>query len=272
MPKQYYIIGSPVSHSLSPHIYNWLFEHYSIKDSLYSKKEVTPKTLEEFVLSIPRNNVHGFNITMPLKSEILPYLSQTDETVFDSVNTVVVHNGTLFGSSTDARGFYRALGQLKFKLDSSHIVFLGAGSVTAPLVQFALKHSAASITILNRTLEHAQKLCTSQNINADLLENKENYMKNCDLLVNTTPLGMSGSSADFANFSFLETLPPSACVCDLIYNPSETNLLKAASSLGLRTQNGLPMLIWQAFYAFEKYTGILPSQKEFDQLHELLNQ
>jgi shikimate dehydrogenase len=88
-------------------------------------------------------------------------------------------------------------------------------------------------------------------------------MPGCGLLVNTTPLGMAGMAHDFTDLRFLDALPRDACVCDLIYDPPKTALLARAEATGHPTLNGLSMLVWQAFYAFEQYTGVLPGREEY---------
>ena len=262
MQKKYCVIGSPIAHSLSPVIHNTLYEIYGL-DCSYGKRLVTPDTLESFLRAVSNEGISGFNITMPLKQDILPYLCEVSPGAEESVNTVAVRSGKLYGYSTDARGFCASLRQIGMEYGGMNIVFIGAGAVTRLLCKDAAQKSAKSIAIVNRTVEKAQKIARFTNAVPDSLDNISRYMKDCDLLVNTTPLGMSGTDCDFRSLDFLGLLPGRAAVCDLIYSPAQTSLLKAASARGLKTMNGLGMLIWQAFYSFEKWFGVMPSEADY---------
>ncbi len=207
---------------------------------------------------------------MPLKQDILPHLTYTSEEARDSVNTVVVKEDGLYGYSTDARGFYSSLRQSGSDYSGKNVVFIGAGAVTNLLCVDAAKKNAKDIVILNRTPEKAQKISLLCNGTADALEQIKRYMPQCDLLINTTPLGMSGTGASFETLDFIELLPSSAIVCDLIYSPMITEFLNHAQTRGLKTMNGLGMLIWQAFFAFEKFCGILPNEEDYAAVCSLL--
>lgn len=272
MEKNYFVIGSPVSHSLSPTIFEKLFEIHKIEDCTYSYCDVTEETLPGFIGSIDKRNICGFNVTMPLKKSVLQFLDKPDESAKFGANTIVVQDGQLLGYSTDAKGFFRALENTGTSIKNSHIVLIGAGAVTAALADHAVNTYGCHVTIVNRTIENAQKIQKSVEAHVDTLSNLDQYLPGCDILINSTPLGMAGLASDFEDFSFLGLLPPSACVCDLIYNPRQTNLLKRAEALSLKTMGGLPMLIWQAFFSFEKYFGILPGKSDYSKVLEIIDQ
>ncbi|WP_066683889.1 shikimate dehydrogenase family protein [Christensenella intestinihominis] len=263
MRKNYCVIGSPIAHSLSPAIHNMLYARYGL-ECTYGRELVTPGTLASFIESIPARHISGFNITMPLKREILPHLHYISPEACDGVNTVVVRPEGLYGYSTDAQGFLTALRSAGSDYKDANIVFIGAGAVTKLLACDANEKGAKSIAIVNRTPEKAQKIARHINAAHDHLANIGQYLQHCDLLVNTTPLGMSGTGSDFEDLSFLERLPSRAAVCDLIYSPAQTALLRSAQARGLKTMNGLGMLIWQAFFSFEKWFRILPDQTDYD--------
>ncbi len=271
MKKNYCVIGHPVLHSLSPSIHNALYERYKIADCVYSAIEVLPETLEQFIQNIPTQQIKGFNITMPLKTDILPYLYKQDGSVSNGANTVVVREGKLYGYSTDAAGFHKGLLNCGFDYTKKNIVFIGSGAVSQTLIHDASNRNPAKITVLNRTLEKAEALAHGTLVFADTLDAIARHMPNCDLLVNTTPLGMSGMQQNFADLSFMEALPQKALVCDLIYSPAQTAFLAKAAQTGHKTLNGLPMLIWQAFYAFEQFLGILPNEKDYETISSMLN-
>ena len=271
MTKKYCVIGYPIAHSLSPAIHNTLYELYHL-DCEYTAYPVDRKGLEAFLRQVSARDIHGFNITMPLKRDIIPYLDSVAEHARGSVNTVVATGDKLCGYSTDAQGFYTSLRSIGADYSDQNIVFIGAGAVTGLLCADASRRNAKEITILGRTLPKAQSIAQNCNARAAGLDQLQAFMPQCELLINTTPLGMSGTGQDFDSLDFIDMLPASATVCDLIYSPSETAFLKRARKRGLKTMNGLGMLIWQAFYAFEKFCGILPTVEDYQKVLSKLKQ
>jgi shikimate dehydrogenase len=272
MINKYYVIGLPVCHSLSPAIHTRLYERYGIKNCTYSSCNIAPDDLSNFICRIPEENIGGFNVTMPLKHKILPFLDYTDTSVTDGANTVVVRHGELFGYSTDAAGFFQSLHDQRIQCADKNIVFLGCGTVAKILIRSMIPNNPARITILNRTADKAKRLADGKLVFADSIQNIGLYMTECDLLIQTTPLGMEGTDQDFSDLSFLHQLNKTACVYDLIYHPARTRLLEQAALHGLNTINGLGMLIWQAFFAFEKFFGILPGREEYRSIEAALSQ
>jgi Shikimate 5-dehydrogenase len=254
------VIGYPIRHSLSPVIHNTLYGIYGI-DCKYTISEVEPGSLDRFVAEIPANNICGFNVTMPYKKDIIPYLTEKPEG--NSVNSVAVRNGKLIGISTDEAGFLKSLHEKGFDYKDRKIVFIGAGAVAGALARDAAKKGAAKITLLNRSTDHAQEIAVQTGGFAGKFDANKTYecIQRCDILINTTPQGMAGCPP-FESFAFLQNLNPAALVCDLIYRPMETKFLKQAALQGNTTLGGISMLIWQAFYAFEHFFGILPNEKD----------
>lgn len=270
MIHQYYVIGHPVEHSLSPLIHNMLYHWYNIKNCKYDYQEVHSSNLKVFLAKLKHNHVYGFNVTMPLKMEICNYLDVADESVVAGANTVVVRNGQLYGYSTDASGLAKSIQSSGYDYTAKRIVVLGGGAVAETIIPDMIAKEAKSITILNRTEEKATKIAQRHHIHADALHNIEIYMPTCDILINTTPLGMTGMPNDFEDFTFLDHLPATALVYDVIYSPQRTALLKNAQTRGIHTANGLGMLIWQAFYAFLHFFGIMPTEENYHQMLALL--
>ncbi len=254
------VIGYPIAHSLSPLIHNTLYEIYNI-DCNYTIREIQPGELKNFILEIPQTNMRGFNVTMPYKKEIIPYLSEDPQT--KSVNTVAVRQGMLMGTSTDEAGFLKSLTEEGFSYKNKKIVFIGAGAVTGMLASDAAAKGAKKITLLNRTISNAQKIAESIGAKSDVFDSSKAHpaIKECDLLVNTTPLGMNGFPS-FQSFGFLRDLQMDTLVCDLIYNPFATEFLLEASRRGNPTLGGISMLIWQAFYSFDFFFGIMPTKED----------
>jgi shikimate dehydrogenase len=254
------VIGYPICHSLSPVIHNTLYEIYKT-DCEYGIREIEPGGLNGFVANIPANHICGFNVTMPYKKDIIPYLANTPDG--GSVNSVAVRNGQLIGISTDEAGFLKSLQEKGFEYKGQKIVFIGAGAVAGALARDAAQKGAAAITLLNRSAEHAQIIAKEIGGNADSFNAGQTYdcIQNCDILINTTPQGMAGCPP-FESFDFLHNVNSNALVCDLIYRPLETDFLKQAALQGNQTLGGISMLIWQAFYAFEHFFGILPNEQD----------
>lgn len=257
------VIGDPIEHSLSPKVHGEALDAIGIEYE-YKKIRVRQGEIEDYIKYARSNGIDGFNVTMPHKVDIIPFLDEIDDEaeVFSSVNTVCVRDGKLYGYSTDATGYRLSIGERGYGFDGSRIVILGAGGVVRTLAQAAAIDGAKSITILNRTERSAEEICKKIRIyasHADFgkLSSREiaNRCESADILINATPLGMSGCSGNFEDFDFLDALPKSALISDLIYSPKKTDLLKAAEERGNKTLNGLSMLIYQALAADEYYLG-----------------
>lgn len=251
------VIGDPITHSLSPQIHNYLYREQGI-NAVYLAARVSCNMLDSFVHTLPILNWKGFNVTMPHKLAIQQYLSNS---VLDSIgcNTVKVNDGPeLTGTSTDAEGFFQSLAFENIDVLEKNILILGAGAVVRSLCQGFLKNKPNSLLILNRDCDKAQSIL-SRMINSGILleakklddENLLSEIPRVDVLINATPMGMHGYSAQFASFSFLKEMKRNATVIDLIYMPQQTELLVRAKALGLRTLNGLGMLVGQALKAHE---------------------
>lgn len=270
MVDTYCVIGDPIEHSLSPVIYNSLFELYRLRDLHYGAVQVSKASLPSFVQSLADKGVRGFNVTMPLKTQIKQYLAYTDEDAVYGVNTVVRENDELKGYSTDAQGFRRSIQLHDLTYAGSRITFLGCGGAGQALIADCLKHGPKRVVILNRTAAHCGAFAKQPGVTIDSLDAADKWMENTDILINATPLGMKGVGSEFPSLDFVNLLPNTAFVADLIYSPPQTRLLAAAEQRGLANMNGLWMLIWQAFFAFELYAGILPDMDAFSRLYDKL--
>ena len=249
------VIGDPIGHSKSPIIHETVLQDLG-HDYEYRKVNVKKGDLETYLDEAKRLGVCGFNITMPHKKDIMAFLDYTDTEalLFDSVNTVRVKDGKLFGYNTDGQGFVQAIYDLDCEVNGKNVVILGAGGVASTIALKCEIGGAKKITILNRTISAAQtiaqKLRRCLTFTGSLTPDDINSaMPDCDILVNATPLGMCGVENNFEDFSFLDKLKSDALVYDLIYNPEETLLLSEAKKRGFKTLNGLNMLIYQGLYA-----------------------
>lgn len=254
------VVGDPIAHSKSPIIHETVLNGLGF-DYQYRKVCIPKGGLENYLAEVQKNGINGFNLTMPHKQDILPYLDFIDKeaVVFNAVNTVKVKDGKLLGYNTDGRGCVLAIEEMGYTCKSKNIVIFGAGGVVSTVALKMALEKAESITVLNRTVATAESLAEnvkertgkSVAIGELTLSNMVSALKDCDILINGTPLGMEGISADFENFSFLDSLKCGALVYDLIYNPPMTNLLKEAKKRGFEVVNGLGMLIYQGLLADE---------------------
>ena len=256
--KKLAVIGFPIEHSLSPIIHKKIFLRLG-EECVYEKISVKKEELLKFS-EYARENLDGFNVTMPNKSEIIKYLDEIsdDAKKYNSVNTVKVKNGKLLGFNTDADGYIKSLLKVGVNIKNKRFLIIGAGGAAETIVKRLLSEGVDKILILNRSLERAEGISKStdqKTVIFDKLsyENLKKYAKECDVVLNATPLGMEGIKEDFKDFSFLESLKKNAVVSDLIYAPRETKLIKEAKKCGYLTTNGFDMLIYQALFSDEIY-------------------
>lgn len=257
------VIGDPIHHSLSPVVHGAALEALGIPYT-YQKIQVKKGELKEFLSYAKEQGITGFNLTMPHKVDILPYLDEIEETAaqIGAVNTVKIQDGRLLGFNTDGGGYMEALRNAGYDLQGKRILILGAGGVVRTLALQAAKNGAQEIRILNRTVEKAEEICRLvQETTSAVAESWTDEIlfqrcADCDIFIQATPLGMHGVERDFEDLGFLSALPKTALVSDLIYNPPSTKLLTHAKQEGLATLNGLGMLIYQALLADRIYTDM----------------
>ncbi len=250
--------GHPVGHSRSPVMHNAVLAALDL-DWVYVPFEVAPKNITAAVEGIRALNLVGVNVTVPLKELVLPLLDVVDEDVrwIGSVNTIHYRDGQLYGYSTDGQGFLRSLEAAGQTTEGRQVLILGAGG-SARAVAFALASRGCRCQIANRTEERAAALAQAVNARFPNSMNVVGWGDDADpfdLLVNTTTIGMQ------PNEDALPALPPRAFghrpfVCDLIYAPAQTKLLKMAEEAGCETLNGVGMLVWQGALSLALWTGL----------------
>jgi shikimate dehydrogenase len=261
----YAVIGDPIAHTLSPAIHGAVFSVLGI-DERYSALRVSREGLRGFVEKARSSGMKGFNVTIPHKRDIIQFLDDVDEeaALCGAVNTVTVRDGRLSGFNTDMGGLLESLRGRGRDYRLNNVLILGAGGASRGVAFKAAREGASMITILARKLEKADEIADGirravkfNSISTGIMspEAMTREASSADILVNATPLGMSGVGEDFDEplLEFLRALPGGAIVCDLIYNPPETSLLREAAALGIDTQNGLGMLIHQALLADELF-------------------
>lgn len=264
------VIGDPIGHSLSPFLHSQIIREAGL-DAVYLPFLVKAGETGKFTEAARLLKLAGFNATMPHKNALTDLVDELDPEAesYGSVNTVkVLPDGRLRGYNTDVRGLFMAFERHGVKVKDSRIMIIGAGGVAGALIRGCAEAGAASVTMVNRTFEKAAALCGSVPVAKALEWTGENMSRaaaEADVIVNCTSLGMSGTGMDFEDLSFLDD--SRALICDLIYNPWETRFLKHAASLGLRTMNGMDMLIYQGLLAFEIFMDVsLDLHSERDRL------
>lgn len=262
------LFGYPISHTLSPVMHNAAFAALQLP-YIYVPFPVDPNRLVEAVQGIRALSLHGVNVTIPHKENILPLLDVVtpEARLIGAVNTIVNENGILTGHNTDGEGFIRALEEAGLMgLKERNVLILGTGGAArAVAVSLALR-GAGRIVIAGRTIHKAQEITTiiSEKICnqcASVIDSTspllEQELSNADIVINATPLGMYPNH-DIPAFIDISRCHTGALICDLVYNPLETAILKAARKRGLGTLSGLGMLVWQGALAFELWTGQKP--------------
>lgn len=257
--KKLCIIGDPVLHSRSPILQNAMLSALGL-DYVYLCQRVSRGETAEWLRCAKFAGYAGFNATMPHKEALVSLLDELDplSAKCGAVNTVSIRDGKAYGFNTDGGGFLRALDELGIDPAGKRVLLLGSGGA-ARAVSAALCMAGAKVTVCNRTVEKAEALCkmypeamTPAGFSTEELGWEAGK---ADILVNCTSLGMAGTESQFDDFSFLEALPQGAAVCDAIYAPAQTELLRRAAGLGHPTMNGMGMLLHQAVLALEHFAG-----------------
>lgn len=241
----YGIIGWPVKHSLSPAMHNAAFKKLGI-DAEYRKFEVKPADLEDFLLN--RKDVLGFNVTVPHKvraKEILDRVVDEKIACVDAINTVKREGSKIKYANTDVAGFLTSLREdLKFDHKDKNVLLIGCGGAGRAIIA-GLSKSAKKIYAYDSNPDAIKSSGILQCISAKEIPE---IIKDCQLLVNATPIGMKkGDSSPIDK----ELLHKNLFVYDVVYN-RETELVKAAKGPAV---GGLGMLLYQGVHAFEFWTG-----------------
>ncbi len=246
--KLYGVFGDPVSHSLSPAMHNAAFAHIG-RNAVYLAFAV--KDLKSAVEGVRGLGIHGVSVTIPHKISIIPMLDELDPVArrIGAVNTVINRNGVLYGTNSDGMGAVSALKE-KTQLRGKRAVIAGAGG-SARAIGHCVIEEGADVTILNRSKENGEKLASD--IGAEFLPIAESGRIEFDILINTTPVGMT---PDIDGVPIPpEILRPGATVMDIIYNPLKTKLLKEAEQRGCAIVDGVSMFVNQGAVQFTLWTG-----------------
>lgn len=255
------VIGDPVAHSRSPRIQNAMLAHLGLPYN-YTARLVPRGGAAAWLAEARAGGYAGFNATMPHKQALVPLMDELgeDARLYGAVNTVALRDGRASGHNTDGRGFLRGLADLGVEPAGRRVLLLGAGGAAKSVALKLAQAGAASLLVCSRREAQAAALCAlgGRGMTAHGFDPRtlRRLAGQSDLVVNCTCAGMEGVDSRFDDLSFLEALPEGAAVYDLIYAPEETLLLQTARALGHPAQNGLGMLLYQAVYALELFTGL----------------
>ncbi len=264
------LIGYPLEHSLSPKLHIAALKACGLQGD-YSLFPIHPddkQGLKDILNRVRAGEMQGLNVTLPHKQNVISLLDELTDTSISigAVNTIHMRDNKLIGHNTDAQAFLTDLKRFLTTVTQRHrgllnknVLVLGAGG-SARAVVYALANDGWNIIIAARRIEQAEQLLTSfPNYELRIMHYTDLRLSTFDLLVNTTPLGMSpniNQSPLPANLS----LSSNTLIYDLVYNPGETKLVKDARAQGLNATTGLGMLIEQAALSFEIWTGHNPSR------------
>lgn len=270
------VLGWPVRHSRSPAIHSAAIEALGL-DAVYLAFEVRPEQLGEAIAGLRALGAVGVNLTLPHKVRVIPFLDDVDPAAraIGAVNTIVREGDALVGTNTDAAGLARSLEQAGISLRGARVLVIGAGGAARAAVAGLSEAGAASVTVAARRAPRADAVAkelkvvgSGATIRGIDLRDAHEVAADVDLLVQATSATLSddarGDAKDrteadrFAASLPIDRLPAHAAVVDLVYSPLETAVLRTAARRGLRTVDGLGMLVWQAALAFERWFGVAP--------------
>jgi shikimate dehydrogenase len=255
------IMGNPVEHSLSPAMHNAAFEALGIP-AVYVPFSVKKEDLGKATMALRALNISGVNVTIPHKGAVIEFLDELDTSAkqIGAVNTIVQKNGKLHGYNTDGSGFMLSLRKDgHFDPAGKKAVILGAGGAAAAVAMSLAGAGIRRLVIANRNKSRAEVLAKRVQKHSDretlpvaLDEARALYwlIRESDLLVNATAVGLVANERPNINPN---SLHPKLFVYDLVYR--ETALLKGAKRRGLKTLDGLGMLVSQGARSFELFTG-----------------
>jgi shikimate dehydrogenase len=249
-----------VAHSRSPLIHGYWLKQYHI-DGSYGREAVAPEDLAGFLDRLGSLGYVGCNVTLPHKEAAYGLVEVQDCTTrsIGAVNTIYVHGGRLIGFNSDAYGFVAHLRSVlpDWRSQGANVLVLGAGGAARAIVAALLGEGVRHITIANRTEARGRALAEhfGARVSAVAWAQTSEQLPACDLIVNTTLLGMAGQpTLDIS----LDGLPAEAVVADIVYVPLETDLLAQARRKGHPAVDGLGMLLHQAVPGFEVWFGVRP--------------
>lgn len=268
MKQLYGLIGGRLAYSLSPQIHSLIFKKLNI-DGHYHLFQVKKEDLEDGICGLKALNIRGVNVTIPYKVEVMKYLheiSQEGQRI-GAINTILIKGDKKLGFNTDYYGLEKMVDYFNIPIRSKRAVILGTGGGAKAVTQFLLDKDIGDISLVSRYKDSVALKYQDQRVLSyeDLRD-----LKDQDIIINCTPLGMY----PFVNETPVdkEVLSKYQWAIDLNYNPLVTLFLEDAHQLGLKTANGLFMLVGQAVRAQEIWQGLsIPKEFTEDIYKEILS-
>lgn len=272
------VIGDPLEHSISPKLHNTLNRCLGI-DAVYVPFHTKKGQFEHAINGLLAINVYGFNVTIPYKNDVINYIHTISKkaALIGAVNTVKNVNGRLYGYNTDADGFIKSfMEETGMEPGGKKVVIFGAGGAARAIAVGLALRDASKISIINRTVTNGYNIVRMLSNNTDVIsecfstDDPEccQVIKRGDIIINTTPLGMY-PKIDSSPISFPFEFSSNQILYDAIYNPSSTKFIQEGKKQGLKTVNGLGMLIYQGVRAYEIWMGVKVESKIIEKLFNI---
>lgn len=258
--KRAAVIGDPIAQSKSPLIHGFWLDRLGMAGR-YEAIHVTEAELPGFIAALPGSGLAGINVTIPHKEAVMRLVDRVTAAAqaVGAVNMVVVAADGLIGSNSDVDGVRVALAGAKLK--GMKVAMIGAGGAARAALHELRAAGVGEVHILPRTVARGERLLSDFGLAGTVqpAEYAKAALENAALLINASPAGMTGKAEMGPEIlAAMDRLAPDALVFDMVYQPLETALLKRARALGLRTSDGLTMLIGQARAAFAAFYGVEP--------------
>ena len=277
MKKSFCVIGDPIAQSLSPEIHHFVFKQLGLNHE-YQKIRVRPGELAKFIQDVREKGYAGFNVTVPHKEFIIPFLDEIDNLAKDigAVNTVLNKKGGLIGYNTDVIGCRLAL-EKSGCYSPQKVIQLGCGGAARASLETVASMGAKEVILFDTCLERAEELRKDFqkmhpikiNIGTVDVSSFEQHFSQSDLLINATPVGMWPKDS-VSPIPFTKLIPEGIFVLDMVYKPLETKLIKQAQAMSCKTISGIYMLIGQALTADEIWLCRKISDNMLDRVYHFL--
>ena len=263
------VMGWPVTHSRSPAMHNAAIAAAGL-DAVYGRFPVAEDDLPAALAGLLALGVTGVNVTLPHKEAVVAHLDALDPAAqaLGAVNTIKCEGRRLLGRNTDAPGLTRSLEEAGVPLDGARVVVVGAGGAARAAVVGLAQAGAAAVHVAARRPAQAEEVvaAVAPALAAGPLETLTAgslgalRLDDCTLLVQATSATLAGrpDAEEFAASLPIDALPQEAVVMDLVYEPRMTTVLRAADARGLKTVDGLGMLLHQGALAFQWWLGVAP--------------
>lgn len=262
------VIGFPLGHSLSPEIHTAAIKDLGL-NLIYEKWPMEKEVLPSFIADVRKSEstILGFNVTIPYKETIMPLLDEISDRgkAIGAINTVIYREGLLIGENTDGIGFIESLLKEGLTIENKKVLIIGTGGAAKGIGISLAFSGLMTIDFIGRSREKAKDLVAGV---AAIMEDSSFYsflelrqmdLSGYDYIIQTTPLGMKGIKGQL-DFPY-DHLNNKQVLVDIIYNPLKTNFLKEGEKRGLKTVNGVGMLVCQGAEAFRLWTGTIPNRQ-----------